>query len=242
MSPKGKGVIQYTYQFVFKDGRSYNFTLNLSYPELQQIKPARAESEKSEWTKLEFQRCKNCTLDAKAHKYCPAAESLQEILEIFKDILSIEEVEVVVKSQERTTTKTLAVQRALGSLIGMYFATSGCPVLNKFAPLARFHLPFATMEETIYRSVGNYLLAQYFIAKEGGKPDWELKGLKEFYKEVEKVNKSLCWRLGALSKKDANLNAVVTLDVFAKNLTELFDRSMEEIKPLFNVYLKSSGL
>jgi hypothetical protein len=238
MSTKQKDMIQYSYEFTFKDGRHYKFILNFSYPELKQIKPASITTEKPQWTKLEFYRCKNCTLDSNSYKYCPAAECLQEILETFKDVLSIEEVEVVMKSRERTSTSIIPIQKALSSLIGMYLGTSECPILRKFSPMARFHLPFASIEETVYRSVSNYLLAQYFILTEGGKPDWELKGLKAFYKEVEVVNKAICQRLRGLGKKDANVNAVVLLDIFAKNLNDLFDKSLEDIKPLFRVYFK----
>ena len=36
-------------------------------------------------------------------------------------------------------------------------ALSGCPVLEQLKPMARFHLPFASVEETIYRAASMYL-------------------------------------------------------------------------------------
>jgi len=185
---QGKEVIHHSYSFTFKDGKTHNFSLDLSYPELKQVKPS-GPGQSPDWTRLAFCRCENCTLDPKLHEFCPAAECLAEIIEKFKDVLSVEEVSVTAQLPERTISKTLPVQKALSSLIGLHLATSNCPILSRFSTLARFHLPFSNTEETVYRAVSNYLLAQYFIAKEGGVPDWELKGLREFYGEVEIVNK-----------------------------------------------------
>ena len=55
------------------------------------------------------------------------------------------------------------------SLIGIYMVTSGCPIMDKLRPMARFHLPFASTEETIYRAISTYLLGQYFLEQKGKK-------------------------------------------------------------------------
>ncbi|HLD28985.1 MAG TPA: hypothetical protein VJC03_01495, partial [bacterium] len=161
-----------------------------------------------------------------------------EIIDTFKNTVSYEETEVDVKTREREIKGKLPVQKALSSLLGIYMPTSGCPILAKLSPMARFHLPFATVEETVFRSVSTYLLGQYFVMKEGGKPDLELKELKRIYEEIEKVNRSICQRLRNISEKDAHLNAVVILDNFAINLNFLFDKSLEQLRPIFEVYLK----
>jgi len=233
-----KEIIKYTYEFIFKDGKKYLFTLNIQCPEMKQIREIKKDEEMPFWTKLDFYKCENCTLDEKKYKFCPATECLYDILETFKHNISVEEIEVIAIIQERTMIRKLPIQRALSSLIGVYFATSDCPILSKFSPLARFHLPFSNIEETVYRATSNYLLAQYFISKEGGIPDWELKGLREFYKEVEKVNKTLSNRIKSISNEDANINALVGLDVFAKSFTDLFDAFLDKIKPLFLSYIK----
>ena len=59
-------------------------------------------------------------------------------------------------------------------------ATSGCPHMDFFKPMARFHLPLANAEETVYRATSMYLLAQYFLQREGKEADMELEGLKKY--------------------------------------------------------------
>jgi len=49
------------------------------------------------------------------------------------------------------------------------------PIFEKLKPMVRFHLPFASIEETKYRAISMYLLAQYFLYQQGSQPDWDLK-------------------------------------------------------------------
>ena len=235
--PLSKNVIKYYYQFTFKDGRQFSFTLYLSNKKLKQIRPPAENTEKPEWTRLTFYQCQICPLDKVVHPYCPLAESLREVIETFKNTPSFEEVEVLVKTPEREMYSKLPIQKALSSLLGIYMTTSNCPVMEKFAPMSRFHLPFATTEETIYRSLSDYLLAQYFVSREGKNPDWELKNLKKLYQEMEQVNSTFCQRLQHISSKDANVNALVILDFFAKNFTHSIDQAIDSIKHFFQAYL-----
>ena len=121
-----------------------------------------------EWTLLDKRSCRACTLDASEHEHCPAAVAVADLIEPFGEIVSFTAAKVSVATKERTVTMDTTVQRALRSLLGLYMATSGCPVLARFKPMARYHLPFATPEETLFRSAGAYLLAQYFIKQHGG--------------------------------------------------------------------------
>jgi len=230
-------VINYTYQFTFSNGTQHLFNINLSYPELKQIKPAEQRLKAPDWAKLNFHKCPNCALDEKTNQYCPAAESLIEILEVFKNVTSYEEVDVLVRIPGKEIHTKRSIQSALSSLLGLSLGGSNCPVFKKFAPMARFHLPFATSEETIYRSVSTYLLAQHFISAEGGKPDWELTGFKKFYQEVANVNTALSKRLANISTADANINALINLDCFAVRLSDLFDESIKELRTLFGNFL-----
>src|SRR5208282_5877645 len=108
--------------------------------------------------------------------------------------------------------KTVPLAQGVRSLVGLVMAASGCPILDRLKPLVRTHQPFANWDETAFRVIGSYLLAQYFIAKRGGKPDWELEKLVEFYDEIKLVNKSFCERLRSFCLQDAPINAVVELD------------------------------
>jgi hypothetical protein len=94
-------------------------------------------------------------------------------------------------------------------------ATSACPLISQLRPLAYFHLPFATSEETIFRTVGTYLVKQYLLMNDGVKPDFELHGLNQIYSELITVNTNFADRIRHASEKDANLNALVRHDSFS---------------------------
>jgi len=104
----------------------------------------------------------------------------------------------------------------------------------------RTHLPFATAEETMYRVFSMYLLAQYYLSRNGQKPDWEFEDLTKIYAEVHVVNKSFCERLTDAQIKDGIVNAVATLDCFAEFIeTPLQRRVLDRMEALFFAYLKS---
>jgi len=105
--------------------------------------------------------------------------------------------------------------------------------------MVRFHLPFATTEETMYRAISMYVLSQYFLYRHGSQPDWDLKKLTEVYENVRIVNESFCKRLRAIEAKDANLNAIVLLDVFAEGVNFSIDsRMVDDLDYLFEGYIK----
>jgi hypothetical protein len=106
-----------------------------------------------------------------------------------------------------------------------------------FKPMARFHLPLATDEETAYRAVSMYLLAQYFVRQMQGEGDFDLNGLRDIYKNTQLINRSIADRLRAATEADSSVNAVVALDMFAKGVVYFIDESLEDIRYLFAPYL-----
>ena len=60
-----------------------------------------------------------------------------------------------------------SAQQAMSSVLGLIMATSGCPWTDRLRPMARFHLPFASEAETLYRSVGMFLLARELVGADG---------------------------------------------------------------------------
>jgi len=115
------------------------------------------------WTRLECEQCANCPLSTADTEYCPMAVRLVPLIELFGKVRSYDEVTARVDSDERTVTKRTSVQRVLRSLMGLLSASSDCPHVDFLKPMAHFHLPFSTTEETVYRVVSTYLLAQYFL-------------------------------------------------------------------------------
>jgi hypothetical protein len=124
-------------------------------------------------------------------------------------------------------------------MVGLRMATSGCPAFERLKPMVRFHMPFATSEETAYRALSMYLFAQYIIYKRGGgNPDWDLKYLDSMYDRIREVNKYVVTRLQNIKVKDASLNALINLDCFAISVKFSINLEMiDEIEYLFAGYM-----
>jgi hypothetical protein len=193
-----------------------------------------------EWTKINFHQCPHCPLEIYEHTRCPIAVHLIKILELLKNLLSYDEIHVEITTPQRHVSRDASAQKAVSSLMGLIMATSGCPHMEFFKPMARFHLPLASVEETIYRATSMYLLAQYFLQKEGKKADMELEGLKKIYHNIKIINESMAERLRDISDKDVALNSLVILDIFAQTLPFAIEESLEDVRYLFSSYFKES--
>ena len=231
------GKIIFNYKFIFKNGAEREFNIELDSVTLNLIQTENKAC--PEWTKLNCFKCPNCTLDERQHEFCPIAVNMVDIINYFSNFVSYEPVEVIVTAPERKYIKRVTLQHGVSSLIGIYMVTSGCPILEKLKPMVRFHLPFATTEETKYRAISMYLLAQYFLYQRGSQPDWDLKKLAEAYENIKVVNESFCKRLRTIEGKDATLNALVVLDIFAESVNFSIDSRMaDDLDYLFKGYLK----
>jgi hypothetical protein len=185
------------------------------------------------WTALGFQQCPNCPLDEQTTPRCPAAVGLVGVMEGFGRVLSHQEVRVEARTDERTVSAETTAQVAVTSLIGLIMAVSGCPHTAYFRPMARFHLPWASPAETLYRVTSMYRLAQYFVERAGGSPDAGFDGLLRIYEGVNIVNRAFAERLRAASELDAALNAIVALDMHTMIMPMAVDESLEELRNLF---------
>lgn len=186
-----------------------------------------------EWTELTFQQCSNCPLDTNEHSHCPAALDIKDIAGRFSTLMSHGEIKVTVITNERNYFKKCDVQTALSSLFGLVLATSSCPILAKLKGLAIFHLPFASLEETIFRTVGAYLLKQYFKEKADGNGDFSLQGLKVYYEQLQDLNIDFSKRIKAASQYDANINAIIRLFVLSESVTISLEERLEKIRGHF---------
>jgi hypothetical protein len=228
-------VLLFEYTFDFKDGTSVKFAIHLDNETLNYI--PYSEAKEAEWTRLENNKCKNCTLKEKDFPHCPIALNLNSILSHFYYNKSYEMVHVTVKTEERTYSSEIPLQHGLASMLGIYMVSSGCPILGKLKPMVRFHLPFASLEETAFRAASTYLLSQYIKMANGGEADWELKKLTEIYKEIEEANQGLAARIRSVADMDANINALVVLDVFAKQVPLTVKAKLKEFEYLFREFL-----
>lgn len=230
------------YKFTFDTGIKKDFKIQLDKETLGLIAPPKERY--PEWTTLKFSKCSHCPLNEDEHVRCPIAANLVDFIDFFKDLVSFHETDIIIETKERNYTKHTDIQNGTTSLIGIYMVTSGCPVMDKLRPLVRFHLPFATVAENIYRSISMYLFAQYFIEKQGKQPDWKLEKLGDFYKDISKVNMGFSERFNKIVVEDASLNAIAHLDCFAQGITfsleDLNEESLKSIglmQSLFKAYL-----
>lgn len=220
-------------------GRNWSSSSDCS-THMQLIAPARKEL--PSWTGLTWNQCPHCPLKLEQHPHCPIAANLADIISSFEKCLSFEEAEITVRTEAREYRQKLPLQYGVGSLMGIYMVTSGCPVMDKLRPMVFTHLPFATVEETVYRAISMYLLAQYYVHRRGRKPDWDLKNLVKIYEDVSQVNKSFTKRLLSINTKDANLNALFNLDCFANfAVLSITEGGLDELEPLFQPYLEEKG-
>ncbi|MDA8109492.1 MAG: hypothetical protein M0015_12805 [Betaproteobacteria bacterium] len=217
------------YHFEFPSGRKESLRIDPSAPAGQGAGlPA--------WTELGFQQCANCPLSPADAPRCPMAVNFVPLVELFGRLRSYEDVTAQVESEERIVIKRTTVQRALRSLMGLLAASSACPHVDFLKPMAHFHLPFSSEEETIYRVASSYLLAQYFRRQQGKDADWRLDGLKAHYQALQQVNAAMARRMRSIEIDDSAVNALVLLDLFAQTLPFSIESALEELQPAFEKY------
>jgi len=224
------------YVYTFANGVKIQFNILLTEETLSFV-PEKVQKF-PEWAILEFHKCTICPLHEQDHAYCPVAANLFGIVEKFKNFVSPDRVTVTCIVEERSYTKNTTVQMGLSPLLGIIMTTSGCPILEQLKPMVRFHLPFASLDETVFRMVSMYLVAQYLRKQAGKTPEWTLDGLKRIYAQVGQVNKDFAERMLGAAKNDVNVNALVNLDVFAKMVPLTADNMLKKITPYFSALLK----
>ncbi len=226
------------YRFDFSGGDSKEFLVELEKPGLRlRNTPALPLPE---WTRLSHHQCPNCPLSSARHSHCPIAANMVGVIEFFADVISHEEADVEVTTEARKYSARVNITHAVGSLIGIFMATGGCPIMDRLRPMVLTHLPFQTTKESVYRSISMYLMAQYFRYKNGFTADWNLEEFSDFCEAVNLVNQSFVKRLTSYVEKDVSLNAVVLLNCFATAAKRMVarDRS-EEVEQMFEAYLSA---
>jgi hypothetical protein len=227
--------IKFKYRFRLESGQDDRYVVNLDPHTMESLQTP--PHKLPDWTELDFHQCDNCPLAKDQSPHCPAAVSMISLVNRFARLLSYDDITVVVESDERMIYKKTTIQRGVCSLMGLLMATSGCPRMAFFKPMARFHLPFASTEETIWRAIASYVLAQYYLQQDGKNADSEFKGLSRIYSEIQIVNIAFAKRLRAACKHDSMVNAIILLDMFAQSMPPAINESLDEIKYMFAPYL-----
>ena len=224
------------YLFRFKDETEQEIKIYLDPVTLQYLPQHPLTGD--EWTRLGHHQCEECPLDTDHHPHCPLALSIEGLVSTFIEKFSYETAEITIQTNERTYFKDSTMQKGLISILGILMVSSGCPVMDKLRPMVRIHLPFASVLETTFRTTSTYLLGQFFLQKKGKTPDFTFEGLVEIYKHVNMVNNGMAKRIGSMAGKDASVNALIILDIFAQDIPLSIEDQIAEIEPFFSPYFE----
>lgn len=217
------------YYFTFDDGQELRFDVNLD----RTFDPGRIPTDAPEWTRLGNNQCSNCPLSKAEHSHCPAALDLDKVARDFQKLPANTKAHVRVVTPEREYVKRVGLEEGVRALMGLIMATSACPVFGALKANARMHLPFATPQEFITRSASMYLMRQYFIAREGGTPDWELKGLVKTNEQLQLVNHAFWQRTVSAFQNDANSKALLSFFTLSSSVSSSLDAQLAKIRPIF---------
>jgi hypothetical protein len=224
-----------TYHFELPDNHIEKFDLIFD-AETIEILPGK-QTDPPFWADLTYFQCPHCPLTPKSHPQCPVALNLSTVINRFDRVMSFETVDVKVISSERQILLKTSAQEGISSLMGLLIAGSSCPLTHFFKPMARFHLPLANKDETMWRAAATFLLTRYFT-REGLQPkDMTLKGLIKIYDDIAILNDNVVERIRAATSQDSAVNALVRLDAYAKFLIPPLEDALDQIKPIFKPFL-----
>lgn len=182
-----------------------------------------------EWTKIEDARCAKCTLKYETH--CPVALRLVKPLEIFHSYVSYKRTKVEVVTEERVYVKEVDLQDALRSLFGLIMATSGCPSMRPFRFMARHHLPFSTLEETIIRTISSYMMKKMYDESFTITRKDAMAYIESLFSTMQEINQSMVKRLQGTAEGDSMVNAIVLLNTNSSLIPLIIEQELARMKP-----------
>lgn len=217
------------YRLELENGSSMSYEVEISKDNY--ISKAELADKPPEWTKLENNKCSNCTLSGS--EYCPVALRLANPVQRFAALVSHAPTTTTVTTPERTYLKKVDVQEALRSLFGLIMATSGCPSMKPFKFMARYHMPFASIEETISRITATYLLRQLFKNPGAMELPIDLSEIDRLYATMQTINDHMARRLRQAETADGTMNAIVILSAYSSVIPIVIKKELMSLKPLF---------
>ncbi|PAV26274.1 hypothetical protein C8D92_10251 [Tamilnaduibacter salinus] len=217
------------YEFHLESGDSQTFDVS---PDREA--PSAAGSNLPDWTRLGHCQCSNCPLKASESPHCPAAADMVPVVDAFRREGAYQKVTVRVDDGRRIYEKTTTLEESLRSLLGLVMATSACPILSELKPMAIHHMPFASSDEFIMRSVSHYLLQQYFAQRNDETPDWKLDGLVSRNQRLQLVNQALWQRIHAVCEGDSNLKALLNFFSMASSVSVSLESQLRKLEAKLN--------
>lgn len=231
------GVIEYILEVSDDEIVKFNVDLDLSVDKFH----ARDKAEMPEWTHLQACQCEHCPLTPEQADLCPLAYRIMPFVDQLGHLDSIDKIRVTVNQADHSKQMIAPVQDILGSLLGLFIATSHCPHTYFLKPMAHFHLPLADPSETIYRVMSMYRLAQFFKKRAIDKAYAGFDELQGHYANMEEVNYQLSQRIRMALKargnsNDGAINAIVVLDALSQYVPASIEDAIGELEPIFSDY------
>lgn len=179
------------------------------------FQPVQSAAALPNWVSAEAFRCGHCRLAPGAP--CPVAANLARSGLDFASLASYDEVQVSARLNGHVETRCkTSAQQAFSSIVGLIVATSSaCVSTHLLKPMAMYHRPFASQEESIYRSIAN---AALFYQQT--QPNESFAAFVENrYQELHELNVNLVARIRDQHPEyEALVNALVNLDTFVKGV------------------------
>lgn len=229
--PKAEQEIKVEYR-IQCGGNAHKYVLYLDKYTGRMLNPV--PTDPPAWTHLNVHQCSNCPLSNAENAHCPLSLQLAQVVSDWGHVFSYAEVRYEVITAEHHFSGSTSAQKILSALLGLVMATSECPHMHFLRPLARFHLPLSSPEETAFRAVSTYLLGRYIAGVES-RAENDFEGLIKRYEAVQTVNKCMAKRVADSSGKDAAINAVVLLDLLAHMVPYFARETLESLRPLFQL-------
>lgn len=186
-----------------------------------------------QWTRLDFHQCPHCPLTPDSTPLCPFAQALSRFVATFDEFFSYEKAVIEIVTDTRTVVGNKPLQHGMASLVGLIGATSGCPHLAFFRPMARFHLPFARDDETLFRVFSMHLLREYLAGRPLVAEVFD--ELSNLNRAATQVNRAMADRVRAAFHKDVVVNAIIVLDSFAQAVPYVIEDKLDELRMMFGL-------
>lgn len=231
--------IDISYHLGMADGRDERFDIRLHPHTLLPVDPYTGAL--PEWTRLEWKQCPNCPLNPEDQPHCPLAVRLLPVVSRLGGVRSYQELALEVSIEHRTFTAVTSAQEGISSLVGLLTATSGCPHTAFLKPMARFHLPLASSDETLYRIVSMYALSGFLRMRRGQRIDSSFDELFHRFQSMRVVNRAMAERLKVADEEGSTVNGIILLDYTAQLLPVSLNEEIDQLERLFHGYLEHPG-
>ena len=109
--------MEFEYRFIYTNGAEETFKIALDAQSLSYLPPGGGAP--PAWTALENHQCTNCPLNKAESPHCPVARNLAPMITRFFERISFEEVDVVVKNENREYRKRVSLQKGISALFGL---------------------------------------------------------------------------------------------------------------------------